>query len=167
MAHRLAVLADTHLHESSPRDLPPRVWEEIEWADLVFHAGDVTTRHLLERIDAVTPVIAVLGNNDVGLDDLPERWTGEIDGVRIAMVHDSGTTKGRANRMRRWFPDADLIVFGHSHAPVDEAGADGQWLLNPGSPTQRRRQPVHTMAVVTLDAGTIDTDRVELTPDAR
>lgn len=163
MAVQLAVLADTHLHETSPRDLPTPAWEEIERADLVLHAGDVTTPHLLDRIAAVTPVVTVLGNNDLSLDHLPERWTHEIENVRIAMVHDSGTTKGRANRMRRWFPDADLVVFGHSHAPVNEAGTDGQWLLNPGSPTQRRRQPVHTMAVVTLDAGRSHTELVELT----
>jgi hypothetical protein len=161
---RVAVIADTHLTPSSSRDLPVQVWAEIERADLALHAGDVTTPELLDRIGDIAPVVAVLGNNDVGLDDLPARWEDEIDGVRVAMVHDSGTTKGRANRMRRWFPEADLVVFGHSHAPVDEAGADGQRLLNPGSPTQRRRQPVHTMAVVTLDAGTITTQLVELSP---
>ncbi len=165
MPTRVAVIADTHLTPSSPRDLPTRVWDEIDRADLVLHAGDVTTPALLERIGSVSPVVAVLGNNDTGLDDLPERWEDDIDGVRVAMVHDSGTTKGRANRMRRWFPDAELVVFGHSHAPVDEEGADGQRLLNPGSPTQRRRQPVHTMAVVTLDAGSITTDLVALIPD--
>lgn len=165
MPTRVAVIADTHLTPSSRRDLPAQVWDEIERADLVLHAGDVTTPELLARIGAMTPTVAVLGNNDVGLDELPERWEGDVDGIRVAMVHDSGTTKGRANRMRRWFPDADLVVFGHSHAPVDEVGTDGQRLLNPGSPTQRRRQPVHTMAVVTLDAGSIATQLLEVTPD--
>lgn len=159
---RLAVIADTHLTSDSKHDLPASAWREIEQADLVLHAGDVTSPDLLERLGTVTRVVAVLGNNDVGLDHLPERWVADLDGVRVAMVHDSGATKGRANRMRRWFTDADLVVFGHSHAPVDEAGTDGQWLLNPGSPTQRRRQPAHTMAVVTLDAGTFTTELVEV-----
>lgn len=162
MATRIAVISDTHLTATSTRDLPERAWSEIDAADLVLHAGDVTTPDLLDRIDSVTPVVAVLGNNDVGLDHLPERWTEEIDGVRLAMVHDSGATKGRPARLRRWFPDADLVVFGHSHAPVDEEGADGQRLLNPGSPTQRRRQPVHTMAVVVLDDGSLHTELVTL-----
>ncbi len=159
---RIAVIADTHLTPESKRDLPARAWVEIEGSDLVLHAGDVTTPELLERIESVTPVVAVLGNNDLGLDDLPERWSDVVDGVRIAMVHDSGTTKGRARRMARWFPDADVVVFGHSHAPVWEEGADGQWLLNPGSPTQRRRQPAHSMAVLTVDRGDVAAEIVEL-----
>lgn len=159
---RIAVIADTHLTPSSKRDLPATVWEEIDAADLVLHAGDVTTPELLERIGSVTPVVAVLGNNDVGLEHLPERWTDVVAGVRIAMVHDSGATKGRANRMARWFPDADVVVFGHSHAPVWEEGADGQWLLNPGSPTQRRRQPTHSMAVLTVEGGDVAAEIIEI-----
>lgn len=165
MPTRLAVIADTHLTPTSRSDLPTVVWDEVARAHLVLHAGDVTTPDLLERIEAVTPVVAVLGNNDVGLDHLPERWVDTIDGVRVAMVHDSGPTKGRENRLGRWFADADLVVFGHSHAPVNDEGVDGQWLLNPGSPTQRRRQPVHTMAVVVLD-GSLDTRIVEVGPFA-
>ncbi len=160
MPTRVAVIADTHLTPTSPRDLPDRVWDEIRAADLVLHAGDVVTPDLLTRIGAVTPVVAVLGNNDIGRVDLPERWQRIVDGVSVAMVHDSGPTKGRGSRMRRWFPGADLVVFGHSHAPVDEPGVDGQRLLNPGSPTQRRRQPVHTMAVAVLDAGRVTTEIV-------
>ncbi len=166
MPTRLAVIADTHLTPTSGRDLPAEVWAEIERVDLVLHAGDVTAPELLDRIGAVTPAVAVLGNNDRGLDHLPERWTGEIEGVRVAMIHDSGPTRGRAARMRRSFGDADLVVFGHSHAPLNEVGVDGQWLLNPGSPTQRRRQPVHTMAVVTLDAGSIEARILEVGPHA-
>lgn len=162
MTTTVAVIADTHLTPASKRDLPAAVWREIEAADLVLHAGDVTTPDLLERIGAVTPVVAVLGNNDVGLDALPERWTDVIDGVRVAMVHDSGATKGRARRMARWFPDADVVVFGHSHAPVWEEGVAEQWLLNPGSPTQRRRQPTHSMAVLALRDGTAEAEILEL-----
>lgn len=162
MTTTVAVIADTHLTPASKRDLPIAVWNEIEAADLVLHAGDVTTPDLLERIGAVTPIVAVLGNNDVGLDALPEQWTDEIEGVRVAMVHDSGTTKGRARRMKRWFPDADVVVFGHNHAPAWEEGVEGQWLLNPGSPTQRRRQPTHSMAVLTLRGGTAAAEILEL-----
>ncbi len=162
MPTRLAVIADTHLTPTSARDLPASVWNEICRSDLVLHAGDVTTPELLERIASESPVIAVLGNNDVDLGHLPDRWTHRIDGVDIAMVHDSGATKGRESRMRRWFPHADLVVFGHSHAPIDAVGTDGQRLLNPGSPTQRRRQPARTMAVVTVDAGRHSTEIVEV-----
>lgn len=167
MPTRLAVIADAHLTPTSPRDLPAEVWVEIGRADLVLHAGDVNTPELLDRIGRETPVVAVLGNNDVGLDHLPGRWSDTIDGVRVAMIHDSGPTRGRPARMRRTFADADLVVFGHSHAPVDEDGVGGQRLLNPGSPTHRRRQPVHTMAVVTLDAGALTTAIVEVGPNAR
>ena len=83
MPTRLAVIADTHLTPMSPRDLPAEVWVEIERADLVLHAGDVNTPELLERIGRATPVVAVLGNNDVGLDHLPQRWSDTIDGVRV------------------------------------------------------------------------------------
>lgn len=163
MATRVAVLADTHLHETSSRDLPELAWAEIDAADLVLHAGDVITAQLLDRIAERTPVVAVLGNNDRGLDGrLPDRWEDVVDGVRLAMVHDSGTTRGRPGRMRRWFPDADVVVFGHSHAPVDEAGDDGQWLLNPGSAIQRRRQPVCTIARLDLDDGRFTTELIEL-----
>ncbi len=151
MSTRLVVLGDTHLTPSSARDLPSRAWDEIASADLVLHTGDVTAMDLLERIATVAPVVAVRGNNDIGLDELDDRWTDLIEGVRVAMVHDSGPSRGRDSRMRSWFPDAHLVCFGHSHAPVNEIGVDGQWLLNPGSPTQRRRQPVHTIAVVTVD----------------
>ncbi|HAS10128.1 MAG TPA: YfcE family phosphodiesterase, partial [Acidimicrobiaceae bacterium] len=103
-------------------------------------------------------------NNDHELlGILPERTEETVDGVRIAMVHDSGTTKGRERRMRRWFPDADLVVFGHSHQPVDAVGVDGQRLLNPGSPTQRRRAPTHTIGIVTCDDGRLETEIVDVT----
>lgn len=162
MTTRLALIADTHLDASSRHDLPEAVWTQIAAADLVLHAGDVTTPDLLDRIAAITPVVAVLGNNDVGLDHLPERWVSTIDDVTIAMVHDSGAATGRQRRMRRWFPDAALVVFGHSHRPVDEVGAEGQRLLNPGSPTQRRQSPAHTMATVVVDDGAVATRLIEV-----
>jgi predicted phosphodiesterase len=84
----------------------------------------------------------------------------ELDGVRVGKVHDSGPTKGRPARLRRAFPTCELVVFGHSHAPVDEPGLDGQWLLNPGSPTQRRRQPHPSFATLDLEAGGIADHRI-------
>ena len=104
---------------------------------------------------------AVLGNNDVRLRGvLPEQLVVELDGVRVGMVHDSGSTKGRAARVRRRFPTCDVVVFGHSHAPVDEEGLDGQWLLNPGSPTQRRLQPHPSFALLDFADGHLAGHRI-------
>ncbi len=137
------------------------MYEALLVADAVFHCGDVVERTLLDELANYGPVYAVLGNNDVTLrGTLPERLVVELDGVRVGMVHDSGLTKGRAARMRRAFPTCDLVVFGHSHAPVDELGIDGQRLLNPGSPTQRRRQPLPSFATFTVDADRITDHRV-------
>lgn len=150
------MLADTHLHPGSRRRLPPGAMAELERADMVLHAGDVVTADLLEQLEAYASTTAVLGNNDTALVGfLPERVVLEIDGVRVGMVHDSGPRRGREARLRRAFPDADLVVFGHSHIPWNAPGIGGQWLLNPGSPTQKRSQPVPTLATVELSAGRI------------
>lgn len=163
------VLSDTHVRDRTLIDasafgLPAAAVAEIDRADLVLHCGDVVEPELLRRLRAVKPVHAVLGNNDDALFGmLPERLLVEADGVRIGMVHDSGPTKGRAARVRRWFPDCDVVVFGHSHTPVNEVGVDGQWLLNPGSPTQRRRAPTHTVGVIeTRDGAFWGTEIVEV-----
>jgi len=153
---RVVVLADTHLTPTSKRRLPPRCIELLAEADAVIHAGDVTTRDLLAELAGFAPVHAVLGNNDVELvDELPEVLELELGGVAVAVLHDSGASKGRAARMRRRFPAADVVVFGHSHIPMLVEGEDGQRLCNPGSPTQRRRQPHHTVAVLDLEDGRI------------
>jgi uncharacterized protein len=152
---RLLVLADTHLHADLSR-LPPEVWRELERCDAVLHAGDVVTADLLDALRARRPVHAVLGNNDRALAGaLPDRLELDLAGVRIALVHDSGARAGRERRLRRWFPDADVVVFGHSHEPVDADGVDGQRLFNPGSAVQRRRQPRRTIGVLELAAGEI------------
>ncbi|MFN8039829.1 MAG: metallophosphoesterase family protein [Acidimicrobiales bacterium] len=157
---RVAVLADTHLRAGG-RALPDAAWEVVRTADVVLHAGDVVEAHLLDELGSVAPVHAVLGNNDHGLERLlPERLELALGGVRIAMVHDSGARAGRPARLRRWFPEADVVVFGHSHDPVDEAGIDGQRLFNPGSPTQRRRQPRCSMGVLDLDGGAVVGHRI-------
>ncbi|HYF44809.1 MAG TPA: metallophosphoesterase family protein [Acidimicrobiales bacterium] len=158
---RVLVLSDTHRKAGDDRPLPQPVLDALAETDAVLHAGDVTSRQLLDELGTAAPVHAVLGNNDdATLADLPERLELDLGGVRVAMVHDSGARKGRENRMRRWFPDADVVVFGHSHDPVDDEGADGQRLFNPGSPTQRRRQPQASFGVLELAAGRVVDHRI-------
>ena len=157
---RLLVLSDTHLGgDLAP--LPAEVWDEVEACDAILHAGDVVTDDLLAALRARRPVHAVLGNNDHALvGALPDRLEIVLGGVRVAMVHDSGARTGRARRMRRWFPDAGVVVFGHSHEPVDEEGEDGQRLFNPGSAVQRRRQPRRTLGVLELAGGAVLDHRI-------
>ena len=151
---RAVVLADTHLKTTSVRRLPAVVVEACADAHVILHAGDVTDESLLRELEGFAPVIAVLGNNDVGLE-LPETRTFELDGVQVAMIHDSGPRARRAARLHARFPDADLVVFGHSHIPWNEVGVDGQVLFNPGSPTQRRRQPFTTFGIVECSGGVL------------
>ena len=150
----VVVLADTHIRRGSTRRLPPEVYAALREADLVLHAGDVVTGEVLEELATFAPTLAVLGNNDTDLvGELPEQRVFTVDGLQVAMIHDSGTRKGREARLRRLFPTADLVVFGHSHIPIDSAGLDGQRLFNPGSPTERRGQPVHTFGRLRVDDG--------------
>jgi uncharacterized protein len=152
---RALVLADTHLRSDLSR-LPAAVWDAVEEVDVVLHAGDVVTGDLLDALRRRRPVHAVLGNNDRDLvGRLPDRLTVELGGVRVAMVHDSGARGGRERRMRRWFPEADVVVFGHSHEPVDAEGEDGQRLFNPGSAVQRRRQPERTIGRLVFEGGAV------------
>jgi putative phosphoesterase len=158
---RAVVLSDTHLRDGGTRRLPDPVYTALREAHVVLHCGDVVERGLLDELATFAPVHAVLGNNDASLRGvLPERLLVELAGVRVGMVHDSGLTKGRPARVRRMFPDCDIVLFGHSHAPVDEEGVDGQRLFNPGSPTQRRMQPHPSFGVLDLDAGAIVGHRV-------
>lgn len=158
---RVAVLSDTH----SPRrwkGCPPAVAAALDGADLILHAGDVCAVSTLEELSGFAPVRAVQGNNDgpdIAAWGAPERLEFELDGVRVAMIHDSGPSAGRPARLRRWFPEADLVVFGHSHIPMNELH-DGQRILNPGSPTDRRRQPEGTMAVLEIVAGQLVQARI-------
>src|SRR5205085_853779 len=136
------VLADTHIGESSTRRLPDMVYARLGSVDAVLHAGDVVHGDLLDDLSQFAPTYAVLGNNDHALHgQLPDRRNFELEGLRIAMVHDAGPKKGRPGRFRRWFPDARVIVYGHSHEPCDELRVDGQRLFNPGSSTVRKRFP--------------------------
>jgi putative phosphoesterase len=147
----VAVLADTHRRAARARDLPAAVFALAEEADVILHAGDVVDQAVLDVLAEHAPVHAVLGNNDTTLTGvLPERLEVELAGVRVGMVHDSGPATGRERRLHRMFPDADVVVFGHSHIPWNAEGVEGQLLFNPGSPTQRRRQPVATMGRLAL-----------------
>jgi uncharacterized protein len=151
---RVVVLADTHLRDG--RRLPDAVYERLAHADVVLHAGDVVSDELLEELDGFGELHVVRGNNDGAVRRaLPERWVGELAGVRVAMVHDSGATKGRGGRMRRQFPAADIVVYGHSHRPDDSVSDAGQRLFNPGSPTQRRRAPAPSFGELELVDGRI------------
>jgi putative phosphoesterase len=152
---RAVVLADTHMRAGHSRALPADVWSAVGAADLVIHAGDVVDHSLLDQLRAARPTYAVLGNNDASLRDvLPARLELDVDGVAIGVVHETGVQNGRAGRVRRWFPECQVVVFGHSHAPYAE-WHDGQLLFNPGSPTERRRQPRHSFGIVELAAGRV------------
>lgn len=149
---RVVVLADTH----APRHwkgCPPAVARHLRGADLILHAGDVCVSSVLDELSAYAPVKAVRGNND-GADvaewGAPDTLEITLDGLPVAMIHDSGTAAGRTRRMSRFFPEAGLVVFGHSHIPMDETG-DGVRVFNPGSPTDRRRQPHGTVGLLLIE----------------
>ena len=140
------VIADTHVPRRA-RALPQGLLAHLRRADLILHAGDLMVGDVLEELGAYAPVRAVRGNLDPPELELPETLEFDFGGVRVAMIHDSGRKQGRRARLRRRFPDARVVVFGHSHIPFLE-DEDGFMLLNPGSPTDRRRQPHHTFALL-------------------
>ncbi len=157
MPLNLLLLADTHLPKRA-RALPAQVWAAVEDADVVFHAGDWVSVELLDELERRSRrLIGVYGNNDgAGLRArLPETATATLDGVRFAMVHETGQAKGREARCVALYPDADVLVFGHSHIPWDTTAPGGLRLLNPGSPTDRRRQPACTYMTLAVDSGAI------------
>jgi putative phosphoesterase len=151
----LLLLADTHVPKRAKR-LPAAVWLAVERADLVIHAGDWVEPALLDELDQRSrSLLGVWGNND-GTElrrRLPEIATATVDGVRLAVTHETGTAAGRGPRADAAFPDTDALVFGHSHIPWDTVTPGGMRLLNPGSPTDRRRQPVCTMMTAVADSG--------------
>ncbi|MBF6300940.1 metallophosphoesterase [Nocardia amamiensis] len=152
---RLLIISDTHVPKRA-RDLPQVVWNEVDAADVVVHAGDWVEVALLDRLEArAKRLIGVYGNND-GPElraRLPEIARAELDGLRLAVVHETGPAKGREQRCARNFPDTDVLVFGHSHIPWDSVTDTGLRLLNPGSPTDRRRQPHHTYLTARIQSG--------------
>ncbi|HET9895514.1 MAG TPA: metallophosphoesterase family protein [Streptosporangiaceae bacterium] len=153
---KVVVLADTHAPRRW-RQCPPAVAAQLPGADLILHAGDVCTASVLQELSDFAPVRVVLGNNDgqdVAAWGAPESLEFELAGLPVAMVHDSGAAAGRIARMRRRFPAAQLVIFGHSHIPLDEA-ADGIRIFNPGSPTDRRRQPQGTFGILHIEDGSL------------
>jgi putative phosphoesterase len=157
MATKLLLVSDTHLPKRA-RVLPEQLWAAIDEADVVFHAGDWVDVALLDELQARSAkLIGVAGNND-GPElwaRLPEIARKTIDGVRIAMIHETGAALGRERRMDTAFPDTDVLVFGHSHIPWNTVAPSGMRLLNPGSPTDRRRQPNGTYITAVVDGGTL------------
>ncbi|GAA2415109.1 YfcE family phosphodiesterase [Nonomuraea africana] len=155
---RVAVLSDTHAPRRW-RSCPPRVAAHLRGADLILHAGDVCVPSVLDELAVFAPVHVVKGNNDGPDVVAPETLQLELDGLRVAMIHDSGPATGRAARMRHRFPWAELVVFGHSHIPMD-LKAEGLRLFNPGSPTDRRRQPHGTMGLLLVEDGALVEARI-------
>lgn len=153
----LVVLADTHIPRRAKRLPGGLVWH-LEEADFVIHAGDLMDASLIDELEEYGGmVLAVRGNLDPPDFRLPEVREIEINGVKIAVIHDAGRREGRARRMRRQFPEARVVVFGHSHVPHLEDDGE-QMLLNPGSPTDKRRQPDYTFAVMQIENGAVSAE---------
>jgi putative phosphoesterase len=152
---RLVITADTHVPRRA-RDLPPALWAAVDEADVVIHAGDWVDVALLDLLEArAARLVGVYGNNDGPplRARLPEVADVELGGLRIAVVHETGAATGREARCAARFPGRDLLVFGHSHIPWDTVAPGGLRLLNPGSPTDRRRQPYRTYLTATIERG--------------
>lgn len=155
---RLLLVSDTHV-PARARRLPADLLAAIDDADAVVHAGDWTDTATLDLLEErARRLIAVHGNND-GPDlrsRLPETARADLDGVRLGVVHETGPAQGRERRCAERFPDLDVLVFGHSHIPWDTVAANGLRLLNPGSPTDRRRQPFRTFMTAQIRDGRLD-----------
>lgn len=154
---RLVLISDTHLPHRG-RDLPAPVWAAVEAADVVIHAGDWVSARLLDDVEArASRLVGCWGNNDGPAlrARLPERADVTLAGVRFTVVHETGSAVGREARMAARYPETDVLVFGHSHIPWDTTAASGLRLLNPGSPTDRRRQPFCTFMTVDVDGGVV------------
>ncbi|MEH1166125.1 YfcE family phosphodiesterase [Micromonospora sp. CPCC 205539] len=163
---RLVLTADTHLPKRA-RDLPGPLWSAIDAADVVLHAGDWVDETLLDAMAARSRrLIGVYGNNDGPAlrARLPEVARADLDGLRVAVVHETGPRTGREQRCAARFPDVDLLVFGHSHIPWDTEAPGGLRLLNPGSPTDRRREPNATYLTAEVRAGALTTVELHRLP---
>ncbi|WIB27593.1 YfcE family phosphodiesterase [Curtobacterium sp. MCSS17_015] len=167
MTTSLVLLSDTHLPKRA-KDLPPELWADIDAADLVVHAGDWVDLATVDLLAARSrDLLAVRGNNDVGFEDrLPLVASRRVEGLRFAVVHETGAATGRERRAVVDHPDVDVLVFGHSHIPWDSTAANGMRLLNPGSPTDRRRQPDHTWMRCSVDGTDVQVTLVRRGPGA-
>ena len=161
----VAIVADTHMPKGA-RELPARCVELLEQAELIVHAGDFSGEEVLDRFEAFVPeLVAVGGNVEVPevRHRLPERISFVLGAHEIGVVHDAGPREGRLARMRRLFPAASAVIFGHSHIPLHEQDDSGFQIFNPGSPTERRRAPSHMMGLLDLGAeGELRFELVEL-----
>jgi putative phosphoesterase len=167
---RLLIISDTHV-PARAKDLPSRLWEEVAAADVVIHAGDWVRASLVDELaERSARLVGVYGNND-GPDvrsRLPEVARVTLDGLRLAVVHETGSKAGRETRADRDYPETDLLIFGHSHIPWDSVSPAGMRLLNPGSPTDRRRQPACTYLTAEIAEGRLADVRLhELAPLGR
>jgi putative phosphoesterase len=160
---RIAIISDTHMPRGGRR-LPEGCVRLLEGADLIVHAGDLMRLSVLRELEALGRVVAVQGN----VDDaevravLPVAAVVAAGAVRIGVVHDAGPARGRLARMRARFPDAAAVVFGHSHIPLLERDGGGFQIFNPGSPTERRRAPRHTMGLAHVESGQVRFELIEL-----
>ncbi|HLY49406.1 MAG TPA: metallophosphoesterase family protein [Solirubrobacteraceae bacterium] len=159
----IAVIADTHMPRGRRR-LPGACVERLRGLDLIVHAGDFTALEVLDQFNAYGPLIAVRGNVDEPAIRavLPETVEVDVAGRRIAVIHDAGPANGRLGRLRRRFPAADAVVFGHSHLPLHERAEDGFQIFNPGSPTERRRAPWPSMGVALIESGQLSFELIPL-----
>jgi putative phosphoesterase len=150
----IAIVSDTHM-PGRGRTLPGACVQRLRRAELIIHAGDWITLDVVGELQSLGDLVAVHGNVDNAAvrAALPLTAVAEVAGHRIAVIHDAGPAAGRLARMRARFPDADAVVFGHSHVPMHERGNDGFQIFNPGSPTDRRRSPRHTMGVARAGGG--------------
>ena len=154
---RLLLIADTHVPQRA-RDLPAQVWDEVAKTDVVLHAGDWVAPELLDQLESrAARLVACWGNNDGPAlrARLPERAEAVLAGVRFTVVHETGAATGREARMSRLYPDSEVLVFGHSHIPWDTTTKTGLRLLNPGSPTDRRRQPFCSYMTASVENGAL------------
>ena len=159
----VAVIADTHMPRGQRR-LPAPCLDRLRAADAILHAGDVTAASVLAELEALgPPVQGVHGNMDDAAvrDRLPATLVVELGGQRIGMTHDAGPRAGREERLVQRFPGCSAVVYGHTHEP-QVARAEETWILNPGSPTERRRSPSHTMLVLDVENGRIEPDLIRL-----
>ena len=153
----LVLMADTHLPRRA-RDLPAALWDAVDAADVVVHAGDWADVALLDRLERRSRrLVACWGNNDGPAlrDRLPEVARADVDGLALAVVHETGASTGREARCAAAYPGVDVLVFGHSHIPWDSTAPGGLRLLNPGSPTDRRRQPHCTYLTASVVDGAL------------
>ena len=159
---QIAIISDTHMPRGDRR-LPEACVARLRAADLIIHAGDLMRLAVLEELRTLGRVVAVYGNVDEApvRAALPEQAVVECEGARLAVIHDAGPAKGRLARLRTRFPDADAAIFGHSHIPLLERAAGFQ-IFNPGSPTERRRSPRHTMGIASVTDGRLEFELIAL-----